>query len=165
MSRRGRKKKEAALLTNDQVESLPDVAADTTPFELNVRADSVLTYGPVDESAGDVGEEESRQEVEESGGAAIIDDPGVSPVPPMPTDTRHIDDPLITLAEMARRCCVHRSTPFRWLASGLFVAVRRPNGLPMVRTSVASLFVNIHELKRRDQAEVSSLMATAIESN
>jgi hypothetical protein len=75
-----------------------------------------------------------------------IADAGVSPIP---EDTRHIDDPLISLSEFARRVNKDPSTVSRWARDGLFAVVRAPSGLPSVRTSVANTFLGGTAIKGR----------------
>lgn len=65
------------------------------------------------------------------------------------TDTRHVDDPLISLAEFARRLNKHHSTIQRWAADGLFEWVRAPSGIKSVRTSVANTFLGGTAIERR----------------
>ena len=59
-----------------------------------------------------------------------------NPPPRKDTDPpTHDEDPIITLAEVARQTGKHVSTISRWVQSGLLEVVQWPSGLPAVRQS------------------------------
>ncbi len=61
-------------------------------------------------------------------------------------DTRHVDDPLISLAEFARRLNRDRATVWRWANKKLFEFVELPSGMRKIRTSEANRFLEAREL-------------------
>lgn len=57
---------------------------------------------------------------------------------------KHEEDPIITLAEVARQTGLSRSTISRWVQTGAFEPdkiLRKPNGLPAIRQSAINTFL------------------------
>lgn len=60
-----------------------------------------------------------------------------------------IEDPLLTLGEVARRLGKHRSTIARWVDDGLLEVIRMPSGLPHVRASQVNQLLQASSIESR----------------